>query len=64
MGVIGKGGWITLGIIMLVVGILLRSGLIQWLLDLMGLLLIVAGVIAVVVGLVGLITGKNRRDRA
>ncbi len=57
---IGKGGWITLGIIMLVVGILLRSGLIQWLLDLMGLILIVLGVIAVIAGLIGMITGKNR----
>ena len=60
MGLLGKSGWLGIGIILLVVGILLRSGLIQWLLDLMGLLLIIAGVIAVIVGLVGLITGKNR----
>ena len=60
MGMLGKGGWITLGIILLVAGILLRSGLIQWLLDLMGVILIVLGVIAVIVGLVGMITGKNR----
>ena len=60
MGLLGKSGWLGIGVVLLVVGILLRSGLIQWLLDLMGLLLIIAGVIAVVVGLVGLITGKKR----
>ena len=60
MGWLGKSGWLGIGVVLLVVGILLRSGLIQWLLDLMGLLLIIAGVIAVVVGLVGLITGKKR----
>ncbi len=59
MGMLGKGGWITVGIILLIAGFLLRSGLIQWLLDLMGLILIVVGVIAVIGGLVGLITGKK-----
>ena len=60
MGMLGKSGWVGIGIIFLVVGILLRSGLIQWLLDLMGLILIVVGVIAVIAGLSGMITGKNR----
>ncbi len=60
MGMLGKSGWVGIGIIFLVVGILLRSGLIQWLLDLMGLILIVVGVIAVIAGLIGMITAKNR----
>ena len=60
MGMLGKTGWVGIGIILLVVGILLRSGLIQWLLDLMGLILIGLGVIAVIAGLIGMITGKNR----
>lgn len=60
MGMLGKSGWVGIGIIFLVVGILLRSGLIQWLLDLMGNILIVVGVIAVIAGLIGMITGKNR----
>ena len=60
MGMLGKSGWVGIGIIFLVVGILLRSGLIQWLLDFMGLILIVVGVIAVIAGLIGMITGKNR----
>ena len=60
MGMLGKSGWVGIGIIFLVVGILLRSGLMQWLLDLMGLILIVVGVIAVIAGLIGMITGKNR----
>ena len=60
MGMLGKSGWVGIGIIFLVVGILLRSGLIQWLLDLMGNILIVVGVIAVIAGLSGMITGKKR----
>ena len=60
MGMLGKSGWVGIGIIFLVVGILLRSGLIQWLWDLMGNILIVVGVIAVIAGLIGMITDKNR----
>ncbi|MBQ12764.1 MAG: hypothetical protein CMJ45_14595 [Planctomyces sp.] len=59
MGVLGKSGWVGIGLILLVAGILLKTGLIQWLLDLMGVLLIIAGVIITIVGLVGLITGKK-----
>ncbi len=60
MGMLGKTGWVGIGIILLVVGILLRSGLIQWLLDLMGLILIVVGIITVIGGLIGMIAGKKR----
>jgi len=60
MGMLGKTGWVGIGIILLVVGVLLRSGLIQWLLDLMGLILIVVGIITVIGGLIGMITGKKR----
>jgi hypothetical protein len=59
MGVLGKSGWVGIGLILLVAGILLKTELIQWLLDLMGVLLIIAGVIITIVGLVGLITGKK-----
>ena len=59
MGVLGKSGWVGIGLILLVAGILLKTGLIQWLLDLMGVLLIIAGVIITIVGLVGLLTGKK-----
>lgn len=43
----------------MIAGVLLKSGLIQWLLDLMGTLLIIAGVIVVIVALVGMVTGKK-----
>ena len=59
MGIFGKGSWLVMGGILLVLGLLLRSGLIQWLLDLMGTILIIVGIIAVIVGLVGLVTGKK-----
>ena len=62
MGVFGAGGWLVVGVILVVLGILLRSGLIQWLLNLMGFLLIIVGVIAIIVALVSLVTGSKRRS--
>ena len=59
MGFLGKSSWLVMGAILLVLGLLLRSGLIQWLLNLMGTILIIVGIIAVIVGLVGLLTGKK-----
>ena len=59
MGIFGKSSWLVIGGIMLVAGVLLRSGLIQWLLDLMGMLLIIAGIIVVIIGLIGLVTGRK-----
>ena len=52
---------VVVGIILLVTGFLLRSGLIAWLLDIMGLLLIIVGIIVIVIGLVSLITSRRAR---
>ena len=59
MGRFEKGSLVVIGVILLVTGFLLRSGLIEWLLDIMGLLLIIVGIIVIVIGLVSLVT--NRR---
>ena len=62
MGLFGAGGWLVFGIILLVLGLLMRSALFQWLIDAMGFILIIVGIIAVIVALVTMITGKGRRS--
>ena len=59
MGLFSKGGLVFIGGILVVVGFLLQSRLIEWLLDVMGLILIIVGIIVVVVGLVSLATGRK-----
>jgi hypothetical protein len=62
MGNFGTGGWFIIGIILVVLGLLLRSGLIQWLLNAIGMILIVVGIVAVLVGVVSMIAGGRRRS--
>ncbi len=56
----GKSSLILIGIVLIILGALLRSGLIQWLLDFMGIILVIIGVIVLIVGLVQMITGRSR----
>ena len=63
MGMLGKGGGIVIGLILVVTGFLLKSGLIEWLLDMMGWILIFVGIITFVVSLVGLVSGGKGRSR-
>ncbi len=63
MGMLGKGGGIVIGLILVVTGFLLMSGLIEWLLDMMGWILIFVGIITLVVSLVGLVSGGKGRSR-
>jgi hypothetical protein len=58
----GAGGWIVVGIALIILGAVLRTGILQWLLDIMGWILIIMGVIAVILGGVSLITGKKSRS--
>ena len=62
MGLFGKGGSLVLGVILIIVGFLLKSRIVEALLDLMGWILIIVGVIAVIVALVTMVTGKGRRS--
>ena len=59
MGIFGKGSLVVIGGIILVVGFLLQSNLIEWLLDLMGTILIVVGIITIIVGLVSMVVGRK-----
>ena len=61
MAKFGAAGWIVVGVILLVLGFLLKSRLIEWLLDVAGWIIIIIGIIAVVVGIISLLTGKRGR---
>lgn len=63
MGLLGKGSGIVIGGVLVVTGFLLKSGLIEWLLDLMGFILIIVGVVVLIVSLVGLVTGGKGKSR-
>ena len=56
----GKSSLTLIGIVLIIIGALLKSGLIQWLLDFMGIILVIIGVIVLIVGLVQMITGRSR----
>ncbi len=57
----GAGGWIVVGIALIILGAVLRTGILQWLLDVMGWILIIMGVIAIILGGFSLISGKKGR---
>lgn len=57
MGKIGGGGLILVGIVLVFLGVLLQSNLIEWLLDIIGLVIIIAGVVMGIVGLVRMFSG-------
>ena len=57
MGKLGGGGLILVGIVLVLVGALLQSNLIEWLLDIIGLVIIIGGVVMGIVGLVKMFSG-------
>ncbi len=61
MNRLGGSGLLIAAIIMIVLGIILRWDLIDWIIDVTGLLLIVLGAILLVVSLVSLVVGGGRR---
>ena len=54
-----KSSLILIGIVLIIIGALLRSGLIQWLLDFMGIILVIIGVIVLIIAVVQMITGRS-----
>ena len=62
MGLFGAGGWLVLGIFLLIMGLLIRSTLFDWLIDATGMILIILGIIVAIVALVTMITGRGRRS--
>jgi uncharacterized membrane protein YqaE (UPF0057 family) len=58
---LGGGGLIVTAIFLVLLGAILRSGLIAWLINIIGLLLIALGVILGIIGVIYLVSGKTRR---
>ena len=56
------GGLVIVGVFLLVVGVILRWDLIDWLIDASGFVLIILGAIVGIVGLVQMFTGGGRRE--
>ena len=56
------GGLVVVGVFLLIVGVILRWDLIDWLIDAAGMVLIILGAIIGVIGLVQMFTGGNRKD--
>ncbi len=53
------GGWILVGIALIVLGWLVQSGIVAFLLNIIGWIIGICGVIAIILGGFSLITGKK-----
>lgn len=54
-----SGGMVGAGVVLIVIGLLLLTGILQALLTVVGWIGIIAGVVVGVIGLVGMIRGKG-----
>ena len=61
MKMFGSLGGVVIGIALVILGWLLKSGLVEFLLDIIGWTIIIVGIIAIIAGGVSLITGKRSR---
>ena len=61
---LGGSGLFLAGIILLILGIVLRWDLIKWLIDATGLVLIIVGVILGIIGLIQMFSGGGGRSRS
>ena len=58
----GGGGLILVGIVLVIMGAVLRWDLIDWLIDATGFVLIVVGIVIGIVGLFQMLTGGRGRS--
>ena len=61
MKMFGSGGGIVVGIALVILGLLLKSRLVEVLLDFIGWAIIIVGIIAIIAGGVSLFSGKRGR---
>ena len=61
MKMFGSGSGIVIGIALVVLGLLLKSSLVEILLDFIGWSIIIMGIIAIIAGGVSLFSGKRGR---
>ena len=59
MNKLGGGGLLVAGIILVLLGALIQSDLLAWLLDVIGFVIVAAGVILGIVGLVKMFSGSK-----
>ena len=59
MGKIGGGGLIIIAILMVIAGLLIQSAIFEWLLDLVGWIIIIAGVVVGIFGLIQMFSGRS-----
>ena len=59
MDKLGAGAWIVVGIGLILLGLLVKSGIVEFLLDIIGWVIVIGGVIAVILGGFSLIRGKK-----
>ena len=60
----GGGGLLLAGIFLAFMGIVLKSDILESLLDLLGIVLIVLGVVVVIAGLIGMFTGGGGKRQS
>ena len=60
MGKIGGGGLLVAGIFLIFLGLMIRSDILEWLLDVFGLVVIVGGAVVGIIGLIQMFTGGGR----
>ena len=63
MNRLGSSSLIVTAIFLVILGVILRSGIVAWLIGIIGLLLIVLGVILGVIGLINVLMGSRRKSR-
>ena len=56
----GNGGMVGAGVLLIIIGLLLLTGILQALLTVVGWIAIIAGVVVGVIGLVSMIKGGSR----
>lgn len=59
MDKLGAGGWIVVGIGLILLGWLVQSGIVEFLLNIIGWIIGIGGVIAIILGGFSLILGKK-----
>ncbi len=55
-------GLLVVGVFLVILGWLVQSNLIEWLLDVAGVLIIIGGAVVGVIGIVKMFTGRGRSD--
>ena len=57
MNKLGGGSLLVIGIFLVILGFLIQSAILEWLLDIVGIIVIVGGAIVGIVGLIKLFSG-------